>query len=565
MGKSHFLRFGVSSIDLLRGLLIISVVGLLCASLGGVSVAGVGAQSTAPTTPIDSEPDDTDTENGRIVPSEQVPAGIRTTYGDSELQRPSGGAGSTVAVVDTGVDRIHPDLESRVTLCRDFTGDSVRRGSCTDRNGHGTHVAGTIAADGGSDDLGIYGVAPEAEIYAFKACRDDGSCGADPLAQAVRTATDEGADVIVLSLGGRTEPRIQAATEYATDNGALVVAASGNSGPNTGSILYPAAHPNVIAVGAVEANRGGTVAPDEYRVPDFSSRGVDEPFSGEADGSLEVAAYGVDVLSPAPDREYGVKTGTSMATPHVAGLLAKILAASPANATVAERRSELRERASRYDVMEGRHARPGYDPAAGFGVPTVSQPQANFTVTPTIPVSDEVFVLDARPSQSDAPIVEYRWDTTNDTHFERTGEQIELQTPPGTHSITLRVIDAENASATVSRDVFVNDRPRVTVRNPSPRAGENATLTARIENEYGETTVTWQFPDGTTATGETASYRFEPGNSTVRVTVTDEFGATTTESVTVTTTTETQGPVLSPLALGIFVVVLLVLAARPHR
>lgn len=550
--------------DVLRGLLITSVIVLLCVSIGGASVAGVGAQSTAPTTPIDSEPDDTDTENGRIVPSEQVPAGIRTTYGDSELERPSGGAGSTVAVVDTGVDKTHPDLENRITLCRDFTGDSVRRGSCTDRNGHGTHVAGTIAADGGSDDLGIYGVAPKAEIYAFKACRDDGSCGAGPLAQAVRTATDEGADVIVLSLGGRTEPRIQAATEYATENGALVVAASGNNGPNTGSILYPAAHPNVIAVGAVEANRR-TGAPDGYRVPDFSARGVDDPFSEEADGSLEVAAYGVDVLSPVPGREYGIKTGTSMATPHVAGLLAKILAASPASSSVAERRSELHYRASRYDVTEGRHARAGYDPAAGFGIPTVSQPRANFTITPAIPVSDEAFLLDATNSTADAPILAYRWDTTNDTDFDRNGERIEVRTPPGTHSITLQVLDAENASGTVSRDVFVNDRPRVTVHVPSARPGVNATLSASIENEYGETTVTWRFPDGTTTTGETASYRFDPGNSTVRVTVTDEFGATTTEAVTVATVPESQGPVLSPLPLGVFVAVLLILAARPHR
>ncbi len=547
----------------LRLVLVLLFVCLSCVAAAGLPAAGtVGAQPVPPQTPVDNDSEDTDQKDGRTVPSEQVPFGIKTTYGDGDLERPSGGDGAVVAVVDTGTDRSHPDLENRVTLCRDFTGSTVRRNRCPDANGHGTHVAGTVAADGGDDGPGIYGVAPEAEIYAFKACEDDGRCGTDPLAAAIRTAVEEDADVIVLSLGGRSEPRIRSALEYATDNDVAVVAASGNNGPEIGSILYPAAHPNVIAVGAVGPRRGETVAPDNYRVPDFSARGVDGEFSDESDGSLEISSVGVGVLSPLPGGDYGTKTGTSMATPHAAGLAAKILAASSEPMSVPELRAELRERAPRYDVTSGTAAREGYDPAAGFGIPTVFAPTAAFRVSPAVPVADEPFVLDGAASRSDATLVEYRWDTTADGRFDRTGERIDVEASPGTHAVTLRVTDAENASATVTDEVFVNDRPRISVSVPEVRPGENATLAATVDNEFGNATVSWSLPDGTTATGERVTYRFEAGESTVEATVTDEFGASSTESVTVLASPENQGPAVSPVVPVLLVVALCLIATR---
>ncbi len=527
-----------------------------------VLLAWTGSIAATPSTPIDSEPDDSDSVGDRTVPSEQIPFGIRTTYGNDDLERPSGGSGVTVAVVDTGVDTDHPDLRERVTLCRDFTGETVKLNSCTDAHGHGTHVAGTVAADGGDDDRGIYGVAPEAELYAFKACGDDGSCSADSLASAVRAAVDEDADVIVLSLGGRPEPRIEAAVDYTTENDVVVVAAAGNSGPDIGSILYPAAQPNVISVGAVGYRDGERVDADNYRVPRFSARGVEGPFSSETDGSLDVAAPGVDVLSPIPGEDYGTKTGTSMAAPHAAGLVAKILSSPSSPETTEELRAELHDRAQRYDVTEGEHARDGYDPAAGFGVPTVVEPRAAFAVSPEIPTADEPFVLRANASRADSPIASYEWDTTDDGEFDRTGERIAVDKSPGTHRLTLRVTDSDTATGTVTRMLFVNDRPRVTVSVPDVRAGENATLEATVENEFGETTVVWTLPDGTTMTGETATHRFEPGNSTVEVTVTDEYGASSTETVTVTAAPEDQGPSVSPIVAVLAVLALAVLGKR---
>lgn len=546
----------------LRRVALIFGIFVLLSTIGLTVGAGPGA--ALPSTPIDSDPDDTDTVGDRTVPSEQVPFGIRTTYGNGDLERPSGGSGVAVAVIDTGVDRSHPDLHNRVTLCRDFTGDRVRRDRCTDANGHGTHVAGTVAADGGEDDRGIYGVAPEAEIYAFKACDDDGSCGIEPLTAAVRSAVDEEADVIVLSLGGRPEPRIEAAVEYAAEHDIAVVAAAGNNGPEIGSILYPAAQPNVISVGAVGQRDGEHVAAENYRVPRFSARGVDEPFSYETDGSLEIAAYGVDVLSPVPGEDYRTKTGTSMAAPHAAGLVARIIGASPSSMTVPELRAELHERAKRYDVPEGEHAREGYDPAAGFGIPTVVEPRAAFTVEPEIPTADEPFALNANVSRADTAIADYEWDTTGDGEFDRIGERIEVRKTPGTHRVTLRVTDIDNATATTTQTVFVNDRPRLTVSVPEVRAGENATLVATVENEYGETSVSWAFPDGTRTTGETATYRFEPGESSVEVTATDEYGASSTESVSVTAVPEDQGPVVSPIGVLLAILALMLFRKRPQ-
>lgn len=477
----------------------------------------------------DSSADDPE----RLVPSEQVPFGVRTTYGRADLERPSGGAGVTVAVLDTGVDRRHPDLRDRVTLCRNFTGETVTE-TCTDENGHGTHVAGTVAADAGDDGAGIYGVAPEAKLYAFKTCDKDGRCSTQALATGIRAATDEGADVILMSLGGRPEPSVEAATRYAASSGVVVVAAAGNAGPDPGSILYPAAHPYVVGVGAVGPRSGQRVHADNYRVPDFSGRGLDGEFREDPE-YLEVAGPGVSVLSPLPGGGYAHKTGTSMAAPHVAGLAAKLLASPNPPATAAHLRAELRVRAPRFDVVHGLHARAGYDSASGFGMPTVVSPQPQFAVAPPVPVDDEPFVLDAGATRADSAVT-YRWDTTADGTIDREGERIKLQTHAGVNTARLEVTDADGARADVSRPIFVNGRPRVTVSVPAVvRTGEDTTLTATVADEFGETSVTWRFSDGSTATGETAHYAFQTVESTIEVTVEDEFGASSTERVTVRT------------------------------
>ena len=259
--------------------------------------------------------------SARPVPSAQLPWGIKAVYGNNPLLlKTSGGAGISVAVLDTGVYKSHLDLKNRIGQCKDFTSfkKPIIDGQCEDKNGHGTHVSGIIAADGGTDGKGVYGVAPEATLFSYKVCGNNGSCWSDDIAIAIRNATDSGANIINMSLGSDSESSLIAdAVSYAVDKNVLVVAAAGNDGPDVESIDYPGANPNVIAVGAFDVTQ--TIA-------DWSSRGANlttTPYVVE-EKDVEFAAPGVIIESTWNSGGYVILSGTSMATPHVAGLAAKL-------------------------------------------------------------------------------------------------------------------------------------------------------------------------------------------------------------------------------------------------
>lgn len=270
---------------------------------------------------IGGKPDGPGNTSERKVPSSQLPWGIKSVYGnDPLLVKTSGGAGINIAVLDTGIFKDHLDLKARVSQCKDFTAvkQPIIDGKCDDKNGHGTHVAGIIVADGGADSKGVYGVAPEASLFAYKVCGNNGSCWSDDIAAAIMTAADQGANVINLSLGGDTESSlIKNAVSYAVGKNTLVVAASGNDGPDIGTIDYPGANPDVVAVGAFDVNFG---------MADWSSRGINSTTTLGVieDGDIEFAAPGVIVESTWKDGGYVILSGTSMSTPHVSGLAAKL-------------------------------------------------------------------------------------------------------------------------------------------------------------------------------------------------------------------------------------------------
>ena len=254
----------------------------------------------------------------RVKPAEQVPWGVRGVYNDPLLSKSSGGLGVNIAILDTGVLKTHPDLKNRIKACKDFSGPAaIVDGKCDDKNGHGTHVAGIIAADGGSDGLGIYGMVPEANLFAYKVCSNNGTCWADDIAVALRMAADNGAHIVNMSLGSDNPSQlITDAVNYAVSKKVLVVAAAGNDGPYVGSIDYPGADANVIAVGAVNK---------DIQIPDWSSRGnnsTSRPYVFE-EKDMEFASPGVNIESTWKDGGYAILSGTSMATPHVAGLAAK--------------------------------------------------------------------------------------------------------------------------------------------------------------------------------------------------------------------------------------------------
>ncbi|MDA5109258.1 S8 family peptidase [Brevibacillus thermoruber] len=316
-------------------------------------------------------------EEGRIealaTPSDRTPWGIEAIYRNPSIQSTSGGKGIRVAVLDTGTYTAHPDLSANVEQCYNFTTSSPVVSGCADGNGHGTHVAGTILANGGGGG-GIWGVAPEAKLWSYKVLSDGGSGYADDIAYAIRYAADQGASngvkvVISMSLGSSVKDSlISNAVTYAQQRGALVVAAAGNSGPSANTIGYPGALKDAVAVAALEnVQQNGT-----YRVADFSSRG-NPATAGDyviQERDVEVSAPGRAVESTWNNGGYNSISGTSMATPHISGLAAKIWASHPtwSNNDV---RTELQNRAKANDILGGISAAGGDDIASGFGFPTV--------------------------------------------------------------------------------------------------------------------------------------------------------------------------------------------------
>lgn len=285
-------------------------------------------------------------EGRSCSPGNQIPWGIVKVNGGS------GGAGIMVAVLDTGVDTDHLDLVGNIEYCvtkvTHFRPDIK---SCEDGNGHGTHVSGTVLANTGSDGLGIYGVAPEAELMAVKVCDKRGWCYGDDMAAGIRYAADNGANIISMSIGGNTEDTmVKEAITYAVGKGVLVVAAAGNDGPADGSIDYPGANVKVMAAGAIDVN--GVV-------PDWSSRGINDGDYIIEEREVEFGAPGVSVESTYNDGCYASGSGTSMATPHVSGLAAKLW-----QGNASDTRTYLQERAKLHDLHTA-----GDDMATGFGLP----------------------------------------------------------------------------------------------------------------------------------------------------------------------------------------------------
>lgn len=276
-------------------------------------------------------------------PSEQIPWGVKMIGGGE------GGEDVAVTVLDTGIMYGHPDLPEP-KVCKNTTLKGVRHG-CEDDHGHGTHVAGTITANGGPDGLGIYGVAPGAELWVIKVCNAAGRCYGDDISAAIKYASHRGTNIISMSFSGDSEDElVTEAVEDAYDRGVLLVASAGNAGPYMGSIRYPAAHDEVVAVGAIDRYK---------RVPSWSSRGLNNGDYIIEEMEVEFAAPGSGVLSTYRTGCYRLMSGTSMAAPHISGLAALLWQGDSFTT-----REYLQELAREQDLFT-----PGDDPATGFGLP----------------------------------------------------------------------------------------------------------------------------------------------------------------------------------------------------
>lgn len=241
------------------------------------------------------------------------------------------GAGTTVAVLDTGCNYLHTDLDAR------FSSDPTERGydfanndsDPLDDNGHGTHVCGTVAAE--DNATGVVGVAPEARLVALKVLNASGSGSFGWVMAALDWCITENRDgdatvinAVNCSFGAASNPgtAVEAAFDAAVANGIVCVAAAGNSGNKAGTgdkINWPAKYASVIAVGATDSSN---------RRASFSSTGPD----------LEVMAPGTNIRSTSRTGGYVSYNGTSMASPHVAGLAALVAATGVSDPAVIRQR-----------------------------------------------------------------------------------------------------------------------------------------------------------------------------------------------------------------------------------
>lgn len=232
------------------------------------------------------------------------------------------GQGVTVAVIDTGVTRV-PDLAGTEFVAGyNFVSDNNKG---DDDHGHGTHVAGTIA-QATNNKLGVAGVAFGAKIMPLKVLSAQGSGSMGAIAQAIRFAADNGAQVINMSLGGPFPVTpIRKAIEYATAKGVVVVAAAGNDGK--GRVSYPARYPGVIAVASTQFDESTTFYSNWGNEIDIAAPGgntrVDQNGDGKPDGVLQNTIVPGDIGRT----DYLWFMGTSMASPHVAGVAALVVGA----------------------------------------------------------------------------------------------------------------------------------------------------------------------------------------------------------------------------------------------
>ena len=237
-------------------------------------------------------------EEAPEILAQTIPTGISQVKAP-EAWPSSQGEGIKVFICDTGIDSDHPDLVANLRPGKSFV---TSESSTEDFNGHGTHVAGTVA--GAMNDRGVVGVAPYAYLYPVKVLNSAGSGQWSWLIAALDWITEKkGARIANMSLGGDGAPQALAdMCEAAYNDGVLLVAAAGNDGAQN-TVDFPAKYEHVVAVSAVDASE--TLAP-------FSSWGPE----------VELCAPGSGVLSTTRGGGYGRKSGTSMACPHVSGVAA---------------------------------------------------------------------------------------------------------------------------------------------------------------------------------------------------------------------------------------------------
>jgi len=404
---------------------------------------------------------------------------------DADIDAPeawaiSDGSGSivTVAVIDTGIDYTHPDLAANYVGGDDFV---FHDSDPMDDHGHGTHVAGTIAAAMGNltgtpaRPEGVVGVAPHARIRAYKVCRADGTCDDFAIQQAIARAITDGVNIINMSLGDTVYSQsLDDAVQDAWNAGLVIVAGAGNN--DTTELFYPAASEHVISVAAFD---------EDHRRPSFSNYG----------DWVDIAAPGNVIVSTYPMAEcpssttagdigcYNWNTGTSMATPHVAGAAALVWSRNDvtSNAQVvdillnsADGRGVSPVRLDSWTIHGGLNLHDAMTYGLG-NLPPSADAGADRTVLDSDRDGAETVTLDGSASSDrDGSIVSYEW-REGATPIGMAA-RVDVSLPVGVHTLTLEVTDDDGVSDTDTVVVTVSPANQVTVTASTPQATEAGTV-----------------------------------------------------------------------------------------
>ena len=236
------------------------------------------------------------------------------------------GAGTTVAVVDTGIDAEHPDLVGKTIAAADFSGE----GDVADHHGHGTHVASIIGGTGAASGGRYKGVAPDAKLVVAKVFDASGEGDTAQVMAGIDWAVAQGAKIVNLSLGAGVsdgfDPLSRQLDTLSAQNGTLFVVAAGNAGPGDRTVTTPGSATSALTVGALD--RDNTLAWFSSRGPRLRDAAVKPEISAPGVGIAAARAAGTSLGSPVDD-SYTRASGTSMATPHVAGAAAILLQQHP--------------------------------------------------------------------------------------------------------------------------------------------------------------------------------------------------------------------------------------------
>ncbi len=470
--------------------------------------------------------------------SQEVPWGIDRVFGDETYSfstwGTSTGNGIRVAILDTGIDQNHEDL---TVAGGETTVDDTHWGS--DGSGHGTHVAGTVAAL--DNTIGVVGVAPDVSLYAVKVLSDAGSGTVASVVAGIEWAVGEGIPVLNMSLGGSSDSQtLRDACDAAYGAGHLLVASAGNNGNPGGrgdNVGYPARYASVIAVGSSTQNDTRS---------SFSSTGPD----------VELIAPGSSILSTLPGDEYGTYSGTSMASPHVAGVAALTWAANN-ELSHSDVRQILRDTAEDLGLSSNQQgyglARADLAVAAASGAEPVETGTLAGTVTDagtgsgiqgaSVNVEGTNFSAttgsDGSYSIDDIPEGTYNVTASADGYVSETSQATVIGNETTTLHFALEPEADDDPDDPVNGELSIDVFELTNISNPRwarvsvdwAVSGENlSTVELVIEGEGNSDSETWNV-SGSSAEGE-HEFRFRDGHGAYQVTltVTDADGNSVSET-----------------------------------